>query len=304
MIVNYFSELAHAPVRAVIINCNTRWVTTLALLSALRHVGVPILLIDCESTDGSWDWFIELSQKHEFDLIKAPLRPHGVTLDNLFRDIPASQVLLIDSDLEILSPEISATTIHAAAAAETYGAGFLHAGELIRGGRRDEHLPASANGFYMERMWIPFTCLNVAPVRAALAAGLTFMHSRDYLEFAGSLLVSKVLYARHRLPIIKNLELKWLQRFRQQAATLGNAHGQVSSPAFREYDTGAQLHEYFQHSKKLKFADFGMDVCASTVKHYHGITRATLSPGRDNATPPDSILHEVMRRLDDEYGIS
>lgn len=304
MIVNYFSELAHAPVRAVIINCNTRWVTTLAVLSAVRHAGVPILFIDCESTDGSWDWFIKLSQKHEFDLIKAPLRAHGVTLDNLFRDIPASQVLLIDSDLEILSPEISATTIHAAAAAETYGAGFLHAGELIRGGRRDEHLPASANGFYMERMWIPFTCLNVAPVRAALAAGLTFMHSRDYLEFAGSLLVSKALYARHRLPIIKNLELKWLQRFRQQAATLGNAHGQVSSPAFREYDTGAQLHEYFQHSKKLKFADFGMDVCASTVKHYHGITRATLSPGRDNATPPDSILHEVMRRLDDEYGIS
>lgn len=291
MIVSNVTELAHAPVRAVIINCNTRWVTTLALLSALRYAGVPVLLIDCESTDESWNWFSELSQKYPFDLTKAPLRPHGMTLDNLFRQILADQVLLIDSDLEILSPNITADTIRAASAAGIYGAGFLHAGEWIRGG----HVPASAHGFYMERMWIPFTCLNVAPVRTALAASCTFMHSRDYLEFPGSLLVSKALYARHRLPIFKNFELRFLHRLRR--------HGAELSPAFREYDTGARLHEYFRQSMNLAFIDLGMDVCSASVKHYHGVTRATLSPGRHNATPPNLILHEVMQRLHDEYGI-
>jgi len=299
MIVSNLSELAHVPVRAVIINCNTRWVTTLALLSALRHAGVPVLLMDCESTDGSWGWFIELSQRHAFDLIKAPLHPHGHTLDNLFRHIPADQVLLIDSDLEILSPVISADIIQAAAADRCYGAGFLHAGEWIRGGR----LPSSANGFYMERMWVPFACLNAAPVRAALESGSTFMHSRDYLELRGSLLLSKALYARHRLPVVKHLKLKSLQRFRQQATVPGNAPNLGLGPAFHEYDTGARLHEYFLHSMGLKFTNFGMDVCSSSVKHYHGITRATLSPGRDNATPPDSILKEVMQRLHNAYGM-
>lgn len=291
MIVSNVTELAHTPVRAVIINCNTRWVTTLALLSALRYAGVPVLLIDCESTDGSWDWFSELSQKYPFDLTKAPLRPHGMTLDNLFRQILADQVLLIDSDLEILSPNITADTLRAASSAGIYGAGFLHAGEWIRGG----HVPASAHGFYMERMWIPFTCLNVEPVRAALVAGSTFMHSRDYLEFPGSLLVSKALYARHRLPIFQNLELRFLHRLRR--------HGAELSPAFREYDTGARLHEYFRQSMSLAFSDLGMDVCSASVKHYHGVTRATLSPGRHNATPPNLIWHEVMQRLHDEYGI-
>lgn len=285
--------LPQVPVRAVIINCNTRWVTTLALLSALRHVGVPILLVDCESSDGSWDWFSGLAKKYAFDLVKMPLRPHGVTLDRLFVELPADKILLIDSDLEILSPTITAEAILAASAAGVYGAGFVHAGEWIRGG----HLPASANGFYMERMWIPFTCLNVAPVRSALAAGSTFMHSRDYFEFPWSLLVSKLLYARHRLPFVKNLPLKFLQPFRQlDPAGL--------APAFREYDTGARLHAAMQKTMGLTFADFGMALCAASVKHYHGITRATLSPGRDNATAPNLILNEVMQRLRDEYGVN
>lgn len=315
MIAQQIAELAHAPVRAVIINCNTRLVTTLALLSALRHAKVPILLIDCESTDGSWDWFCELAAKHSFahhtfDMVKMPLRPHGKTLDRLLQEIRADKVLLIDSDLEILSPTIVADSIRAASESGIYGAGFLHAGEWIRGG----HLPASANGYYMERMWIPFTCLNVAPVRAALKAGNSFMHSRDYFEFPRSLLLSKALYARHRLPLLKNLELTFLHRFRKQPAdhstpnstpnlTPTSGSNSKLSPAFCEYDTGARLHAYVRQTLKYKFTDFGMGLCASSVKHYHGITRATLSPGRDNATAPNSVLGEVARRLRDEYGV-
>ena len=309
MIAQQIAELAHVPVRAVIINCNTRLVTTLALLSALRYAHVPILLIDCESTDGSWDWFCALAAKHSFaphtvDMVKMPLRPHGKTLDRLFQEIHADKVLLIDSDLEILSSTIVADSIRAASESGIFGAGFLHASEWIRGG----HLPASANGYYMERMWIPFTCLNVAPVRAALKAGNSFMHSRDYFEFPWSLLISKALYARHRVPWLKNLELKVLHRFRQQTKIESppNAADEVNlglCPAFCEYDTGARLHAYLRQTMQLQFADFGMGLCASSVKHYHGITRATLSPGRDNATQPNSVLDEVMQRLRDEYGV-
>lgn len=320
MIVQQIAELAHVPVRAVIINCDTRWVTTLALLSALRYAHVPILLIDCESTDGSWEWFCELAAKHSFaentvNVVKMPLRPHGKTLDRLFQEIRADKVLLVDSDLEILSPTIVADSIRAASENGIYGAGFLHAGEWIRGG----HLPASAHGYYMERMWIPFTCLNVAPIRSALAAGNSFMHSRDYFEFPHSLLLSKALYARHRLPLLKKLELKFLHRFRQQpledpmpnlasdfsskVAPLPSS-GVVLRPAFCEYDTGARLHAYMRQTLRSEFGDFGMGLCAASVKHYHGITRATLSPGRDNATPPNSVLDEVMQRLSDEYGVN
>ena len=42
---------------AVIINCSTREQTTLALVSALRHARLPVTVIDCESTDGSYPFF-------------------------------------------------------------------------------------------------------------------------------------------------------------------------------------------------------------------------------------------------------
>lgn len=53
MLIQSLSDLAPEPERAIIINVNTKLVTTLALLSTIRHAGMPVLLIDCESTDGS-----------------------------------------------------------------------------------------------------------------------------------------------------------------------------------------------------------------------------------------------------------
>lgn len=297
MIFEKNAALPFAPARAVIINCNTRIVTTLALLSALRYAKIPILLIDCASTDGSWDWFCQLSEQHRFDLVKMPLRPHGETLDTIFNENAADKIVLIDSDLEILSPSIVDDVLAAAAQETNYGAGFLHRSEWINGG----HLPLSASGRYMDRMWIPFTCLKVKPVREALSVGESFMHSRDYFEFPWSLMISKILYARHRVPLLKKIELKFLQRFRH-AANAGK-DAPAFSPAFNEYDTGARLHAFLCNEKQYQFYDFGMGHCAASVKHYHGVTRGVLSPGRDNATPINTILDEVIARLHDEYGI-
>jgi hypothetical protein len=67
---------------------------------------MPVLVIDCESKDGSFEHFKAMMQSHSFDLLSAPLKPHGLTLDWLFASIQADNVLLIDSDAEILNGAI------------------------------------------------------------------------------------------------------------------------------------------------------------------------------------------------------
>ena len=65
-------------------------------MSALKYANMPILLIDCESTDGSMQHFTRLMQRYPFDLLSAPLQNHGHTLDWLFLNVPAQNILLID----------------------------------------------------------------------------------------------------------------------------------------------------------------------------------------------------------------
>src|SRR5687768_15725113 len=103
MVVHSLLDLPRVENRAIIINVGTKWVTTLALLSALRYARMPVLVIDCESKDGSAEHFKALMQNHSFDLLSAPLKPHGHTLDWLFINIQSENVLLLDSDAEILN---------------------------------------------------------------------------------------------------------------------------------------------------------------------------------------------------------
>ena len=106
MIVSRLVDLPAQPARAIIINCSTKVVSTLALMSVLRHANMPVLLIDCASRDGSWAWFSALAKQHTFDLLAMPLRPHGKTLDRIFCESQDAALLLVDSDLEILRGDI------------------------------------------------------------------------------------------------------------------------------------------------------------------------------------------------------
>lgn len=282
--------LAPAPERAVIINCSTKMVSTLALLSALRYVGMPVLLIDCESTDGSRAWFEKLATKHGFDMIDAPLRPHGQTLDQIFLVSKDQTLLLIDSDLEILDDSVM-PALRAAMTDETaYGAGFLHADRESKLGAPTAHIA----GRYADRMWIPLCFLKVARVRDVLQDGATFMHSRDYLEFPWSMPLARLLYARHRVPLLRDISLEIFASARQRI------HGE--SVAFREYDTGARVHEALGLAG-LRLFDLGELFWAHSVRHYHGVTRATLTADQSNATSPASIAREVAARLADAYGM-
>ncbi len=84
-----------------IINCSTKELTALALASALRHGGLPVTVIDCESTDGSVPYFRQLQRQMNFKISHLPLRRHGMTLDRLFLEATCDRLLLLDSDAEL-----------------------------------------------------------------------------------------------------------------------------------------------------------------------------------------------------------
>jgi glycosyltransferase involved in cell wall biosynthesis len=276
--------------RAIIINCSTKIVTTLALMSALRYAGMPVLIIDCESTDGSQNWFRGLAAQHEFDLAFAPLRPHGETLDQIFAASPDESILLIDSDLEILQDNLLPKLREEMLSPACYGAGFLHADRALTLGPPT----ATARGRYADRMWIPLCFLKTAAVRDVLKSGATFMHSRDYLEFPWSMSLSRWLYARHHIPLLGAVSLEGFAPARQRI------YGEQA--AFREYDTGARIHEALLGQGRC-LADLGEPYWSQSVRHYHGVTRATMSEGQANATAPGAILSEVAERLRAGYGL-
>jgi len=66
MVISDLSGLPKTAETAVIINAGTKYVTTLALLSTLRHAQVPTIVLDCASQDGSFGWFEHLLADHEF----------------------------------------------------------------------------------------------------------------------------------------------------------------------------------------------------------------------------------------------
>ena len=129
----YLKRIEDAPQvaeRAVIINCGTREVvwSFVALFSALRRAGMPVLLVDCESPDGSLEHFLWLMGGLEFDMVSAPLRGHGITLDWIFGAIRTDKLLLMDSDLEIRDAEILTFMRSYIDDPATFGAGFPGAG--------------------------------------------------------------------------------------------------------------------------------------------------------------------------------
>src|SRR4051812_16478195 len=111
-------------IETIIINCSTREQTTLALLSAIRHARLPVTVIDCQSSDGSVEFFQKLQGRLPFDITSMPLRRHGDTLDRIFRTTTSDALLLLDSDAEILRDDLVPQLI-AAMNRNAYGSGFL-----------------------------------------------------------------------------------------------------------------------------------------------------------------------------------
>ena len=158
MIIKKLSELNQVANQAVIINYNTKLVTTLALLSAIKYAEMPVLLIDCESTDGSFEHFSTFMETHDFDLISAPLKTHGDTLGWIFKHIPADNVLAIDSDLEILDSDIIKFFKKHISNPQVFGAGFINGPEWLN----DPFFKKVGlkGALYHERPWMPIVLLK------------------------------------------------------------------------------------------------------------------------------------------------
>ncbi|MBL0162776.1 MAG: glycosyltransferase family 2 protein [Xanthomonadales bacterium] len=297
---NDLGELPALKRLAVIINCGTRLTTTLAVASLRAATDMPILLIDCESKDGSREHFSRLASRYgwSFYWLDWPLRKHGHALDLLFSQITAEEVLLVDSDVEIRSGEVIAMMQDALAAdPQAYAAGFRHGPDWLGA----EHGLPGQVGYYAERMWIPLTLLRTEMVRKVLGAGASFIQRRDFVEFAHHPILSRWLAVRFWLPGLRSI--RWRQKIDSAPA-----------PAFIEFDTGARVHAALvARGHRL----IGLpDPVWQQVHHFHGVSRAGNRwllrrilhklgvRMASNDTPEGSIGAEVRRRLIEVYALA
>jgi hypothetical protein len=289
MKLQHIHELRPVDAQAVIINVSTKLVTTLALMSALKYTKMPVLVIDCESWDGSAEHFTGLMRGYDFDLLSAPLQGHGKTLDWLFTHIPAQKVLLIDSDLEILGAELIDLMNMAIDARNVFGSGFVH-----EGGWMTAH--KTPYGYYEERVWVPLTLLKVSLVREALEYGRSFISRTVLNDFPPSLFISRLLVKRFRIPVIRNTKLAFLDSFRHEF------HG--LKPSFITYDTGAELYQYLRYEQGYDYVGFPWRLNQRYVTHFHGVTRLLLNKRDNNGAKIDDITTQIERRLRELYGIT
>jgi hypothetical protein len=288
MLLKNISDLNSEKEIAVIINCNTKLVTTLALLSTLRYAGMPVLLIDCESSDGSLDFFLSLMERYKFDILRAPLREHGRTLDWIFEHIASEKVLLVDSDLEIKTPDIIAFYKDYIDETTVFGCGFTNGPGWL-----NDPIFGNLNGaLYHERPWMPLTLLKVAPVREAISHGKTFAAFRLDNEYS---LIGMLAKIRLKYKLIRRI-------FRKGPAKL-RKHFHGLKPAVVYYDTGAQIFEYLRYERLLFFVSLPEPVHPRFVTHFFGTTRNTLNPQDTHGGGGLTKIKDFVRaRLLEVYG--
>lgn len=278
-------------VETVIINCSTKEQTTLALVSAIQRGRLPVTVIDCQSTDGSYEFFRKLQCRLPFTLAKMPLRRHGNSLDRIFGTATSDALLLLDSDAEILGDDLVPQLV-AALDGDAYGSGFLHSGAWLS----SNHLVTGHIGYYAPRMWIPCVLLKVAPIRAALRAGQSFHGRVVGNEIARLPWLSQLLYLRFRLPVLRRMTLDRLRPLR------GSYFG--VQPHYVYYDTGAMLHDHLMNEQRLRFADLGADFFGTAVRHYHGVTRRRLKSRMRNAADINETRDQAVERIETIYDVA
>lgn len=276
---------------AIIINVNTKIASTLALLSALRYIKMPIIFIDCFYQEDNLTWFKSLQSENDFILASLPLRPHGHTLDHIFSKINAENVLLIDSDIEVLNSKLIDILTEFIDKNNVYGAGFLHGpGRMTK-----QQMPNGCFGLFQERMWIPFTLLKVDFIRSAIQSGKSFINEKLYNDISFSPIMSRFFYKRFNIDFFNDHDLIILNLFRRRF------HGW--KPSFIINDTGANIHMFLKYEKNHMFVDIPLEFYGDYVTHFHGITRKTLDKEDLNVCSFD-FETIIRKRLQSEYNFN
>jgi len=260
--------------------------------SVLRHSQLPILLIDMQSIDGSWEYFSRMaSSEPRIDLYSAPLMKHGYILDRIFKETRDERLLLVDSDLEICDSRIVNQMLEATVEEDVFGAGAIHGPSWLGSAH---NLPKNVV-LYQERMWIPITMLRVRHIKAALDEGYSFINRWVPNEVTAVPWLSKLLSMRFFVPVIKRIRAECLR------GTRSTYHNE--RPNMVCCDTGADIFCHLKYDKGACFVDYGIDSLTTLAHHYHGVTRRRLNRRDNNATAIDDIMGEVLERLKQEYGI-
>jgi hypothetical protein len=273
MVVKNISELTPVRQRGIIINHNTKSFTLLSLLSALRYAKIPILLIDC-STDDSFEYFKCKMDQYEFDLLQAPLKVHGVTLDWIFSEIKDEQLILIDSDVEILNDELFLFFDKYSNHPGIFGAGFVHGHDFLRDGFKETDF---YNALFFERPFIPVVMFKTSFIKEALSNNISFaavLEDNQFTQFPS--------------------KLKWLKKF-IKPHYLFRRRVYTYYPEKIWYDTGAKMYEYLRYKKLFFFTHLPHMLHRNYVKHFLGATRTIV----DSKGTPDEAY--VIKRLKEEY---
>jgi len=288
MIINHLNQLKPVEQRAIIINYNTKNVTFLALLSTLRYAGVPVLLIDCESTDGSFEFFSSLMSKYKFDVLSAPLKIHGLTLDWLFSNINDDKILLIDSDLEIIDKKIILFLNEYIDMPEVFGSSFLVGPKIIK----EEVFKGTnfENALLYERPFIPIALFKVEKIKEAIKSGVSFAACMIDNRFA-NLPPAMVKITRKIFSIIGK---KTSNFFRKRYFT--------SYPEYVYFDTGAKIYEHLRYERFLFFSSLPRPFVEKYVNHFHGATRHVINPNdKQTGELYNDIDRIVLERLKNLY---
>lgn len=291
MYLNSIADLNFEKERAVIINHNSKAVASLSLLSTIKYSNLKVLLIDCESDDGSLEHFKKLMAIYNFDLVSAPFNLHGTTLDWIFRNINSEFALLVDSDIEILNSQIFSFIKEYKDGEKIFGIGFTD-GPFIIKNRKD----ILYNGMFMERMWIPFVYLNVPMVKNAIEEGKTFNAKYHYNDLFFSEFISRQTANLRRL-ILKyfNYYIKFPDLFKGSFYEL--------KPSLLFYDTGAEIYSYLKYNKGFDFVGLPEKYHKRYMNHLGNYTKSVMKSSTRKRQKESEEILAIKRELETEYNL-
>ncbi|MDQ6797735.1 MAG: hypothetical protein M3011_06890 [Actinomycetota bacterium] len=309
--VDSVQALVPARCRTVVINVHTDLVATRAVLSALGASNDPVLVVNCEPTEDSRRRFERLMATRNVDVVEAPVRVHGAALDWLFCEVPDERLLLLDSDAEIRSPGVVGWMAARLDRRECFGAGFLWGPFLIDD--PEWGVPPHAEILYAERPWVPCVMFDVAAVREALGAGVSFKATLATNELPFLAGVSSFLGARWGPRW--SLQNRWFNHLpavvQTRLATMplgGLWWARKPYNGFHPHvvvrDTACEIYEHLRYRQGLSFAGTPIEISEGEVHHYLGVTRYVLAgtryvshgPGGLDVSPED-VAEEVIARL-------
>lgn len=270
---------------AVVINVDTRPVTTLAVLSLIRHAPFPVRLIDCSRSAEETAYMEKLATHLDISFEPRPLKRHGQTLDDIFTETESENLLLMDSDAELLSGQLPLLMEQTISGSGSFGAGFLQEGSWML-------KPQPVHAWYATRMWMPLCMFNTAPVRLALKAGTSFDHRVEYNDLPSWPRLSKYLSLRFRLPGSDAFRLGCLDPLRKEYFGV--------KPCYVYFDTGADMHGWLtQNGYSLSAMDWSL--MPTNIVHHHGVTRRKLHWfDRQNAGEKKPFAY-ARKRLREQY---